>query len=75
MQDRDRAYENFRIQRLLFRVAAGLIEPYYKPWLFPQALEIAQRVIRPVEDGGKVAYAKDVDLREICNLALPHANS
>jgi type III restriction enzyme len=68
VQDRDRAYENFRIQRLLFRVAAGLIEPYSKPWLFPQALEIAQRVIRPVEEGGKVAYAKDVDPREICNL-------
>jgi type III restriction enzyme len=68
VQDRDRAYDNFRIQRLLFRVAAGLIEPYSKPWLFPQALEIAQRVIRPVEEGGKVAYAKDVDPREICNL-------
>lgn len=68
VHDRDRAYENFRIQRLLFRVAAGLIEPYSKPWLFPQALEIAQRVIRPVEEGGKVAYAKDVDAREICNL-------
>jgi type III restriction enzyme len=68
VQDRDRAYENFRIQRLLYRVAAGLIEPYSKPWLFPQALEIAQRVIRPVEEGGKVAYAKDVDSREICNL-------
>ncbi|MFZ0666638.1 MAG: hypothetical protein WAM97_12865, partial [Acidimicrobiales bacterium] len=68
VQDRDRAYENFRIQRLLYRVAAGLIEPYSKPWLFPQALEIAQRVIRPVEEGGKVAYAKDVDPREICNL-------
>jgi type III restriction enzyme len=68
VQDRDRAYENFRIQRLLYRVAAGLIAPYSKPWLFPQALEIAQRVIRPVEDGGKVAYAQDVDHREICNL-------
>jgi type III restriction enzyme len=68
VQDRDRAYENFRIQRLLYRVAAGLIAPYSKPWLFPQALDIAQRVIRPVEDGGKVAYAQDVDHREICNL-------
>lgn len=67
-QDRERAYENFRVQRLLFRVAAGLIEPYKKPWLFPQALRIAQRVIRPVGDGGKIDYADGVDPREICNL-------
>lgn len=68
VQDRERAYENFRIQRLLFRVAAGLIEPYGKPWLFPQALDIAKRVVRPVEEGGKVAYDQGVDPREICNL-------
>lgn len=67
-QDRERAYENFRIQRLLFRVAAGLLEPYGKPWLFPQALAIATEVIRPVEEGGKIAYADGVDLREVCNL-------
>ena len=68
VQDRDRAYENFRIQRLLFRVATGLIEPYQKPWLFPQALRIAQAVVRPVEEGGKIDYAPEVDHREICNL-------
>lgn len=67
-QDRERAYETFRIQRLMFRVAAGLIEPYEKPWLFPQALRVAHEVIRPIEDGGKVAYADGVDPREICNL-------
>lgn len=67
-QDRVRAYENFRVQRLLFRVAAGLIQPYEKPWLFPDALRIAQRVVRPVAEGGKVEYAPDVDPREICNL-------
>ena len=67
-QDRSRAYENFRIQRLLYRVAAGLIQPYEKPWLFPQALEIAQTMIRPVEDGGKIDYASGVDAREICNM-------
>jgi type III restriction enzyme len=67
-QDRERAYENFRVQRLLFRVAAGLIEPYSKPWLFPQALRIAKDVIRPVSDGGKIDYAEGVDPREICNL-------
>ena len=67
-QDRERAYENFRIQRLLFRVAAGLIAPYDKPWLFPQALRIATEAIRPIEEGGKVAYAPDVDPREVCNL-------
>jgi type III restriction enzyme len=67
-QDRSRAYENFRIQRLLFRVAAGLIAPYKKPWLFPQALRIAQEVIRPVSEGGKILYEPGVDPREICNL-------
>lgn len=67
-QDRSRAYQNFRIQRLLFRVAAGLIAPYQKPWLFPQALRIAEEVIRPVGEGGKIDYADGVDPREICNL-------
>ena len=67
-QDRERAYQNFRIQRLLFRVAAGLIEPYEKPWLFPQALKIAKDVIRPIELGGKISYDSQVDEREICNL-------
>jgi type III restriction enzyme len=66
--DRERAYENFRIQRLLFRVAAGLIAPYDRPWLFPQALDIAKQVLRPVSEGGKVDYAAGVDAREICNL-------
>lgn len=68
VHDRDRAYENFRIQRLLFRIAGGLIEPYNKPWLFPQALAIAQRVVRPVGQGGKIAYEEDVDPREVCNM-------
>jgi type III restriction enzyme len=67
-QDRERAYEHFRIQRLLYRVAGGLIEPYDKPWLFPQALRIAQSVVRPVEEGGKIAYAEGVDVREVCNM-------
>jgi type III restriction enzyme len=68
IQDRTRAYEHFRIQRLLFRVAAGLIQPYDRPWLFPQALDIASRIVRPVEEGGKIDYAQGVDHREICNL-------
>ncbi|MGW3353687.1 DEAD/DEAH box helicase [Nonomuraea rubra] len=68
VQDRERAYANFRTQRLMFRVAAGLIEPYGKPWLFPQALQIAQQVVRPVQNGGKIDYADSVDPREICNL-------
>jgi type III restriction enzyme len=67
-QDRERAYENFRLQRLQFRVAAGLIKPYDKPWLFPQAIRIAQRVIRPASEGGKIDYAPGVDQREVCNL-------
>lgn len=68
VQDRDRAYQNFRIQRLLYRVAAGLIEPYRKPWLFPQAIQIAQSVVRPVNEGGRIDYAPGVDPREICNM-------
>ncbi len=68
VQDRESAYRNFRIQRLTFRVAAGLIQPYGKPWLFPQALRIAQDVVRPVTDGGKIDYAPAVDPREICNM-------
>ena len=68
VQDRERAYENFRIQRLIFRVAAGLIEPYERPWLFPQAIKIAERVIKSIAEGGKIDYAPDVDHREICNM-------
>ena len=68
VQDRERAYQNFRIQRLIFRVAAGLIEPYERPWLFPQAMRIAERVIRPLSEGGKIDYAAEVDQREICNM-------
>lgn len=67
-QDREAAYANFRIQRLLYRVAAGLIQPYGKPWLFPQALDIATRTIRPVAEGGKIDYADGVDPREVCNM-------
>jgi type III restriction enzyme len=67
-QDRERAYQYFRIQRLLYKLAAGLIQPYNKPWLFPQALDIAQRVIRPLSEGGKIDYAPGVDEREICNM-------
>ena len=52
-------------------VAVGLIEPYNKPWLFLQALDIVRRVIRPVQEGGKIAYADGVDPREICNLRYP----
>lgn len=68
VQDRERAYRHFRLQRLHYRVAAGLIAPYDRPWLFPQALRIAEQVIRPVSQGGKVDYVGDVDPREICNL-------
>lgn len=67
-QDRERAYRNFRVQRLQYRVAAKLVEPYERPWLFPQALRIVQRAIRPVEEGGKIAYDEGVDRREVCNL-------
>jgi type III restriction enzyme len=68
VQDREKAYEHFRIQRLMYRIAAGLIQPFDRPWLFPQALEIAERIIKPVEEGGKILYEPNVDHREICNL-------
>lgn len=66
VQDREIAYQYFRRQKLLFRVAAQLVKPYERPWLFPQALQIADKVIRPVEEGGKVAFERGVDHREIC---------
>lgn len=62
-QHRERAYENFRIQRLAFRLAARLVEPYGRPWLFPQALNAVQRVLDT-----KIEYVGNVDHREICNL-------
>lgn len=68
IQDREKAYENFRLQRLYYRVASGLIAPYNRPWLFPQALQIAERLIMPISEGGKIDYAEGVDEREICNL-------
>ena len=67
-QNRDRAYESFRIQRIQFRLAQQIIAPYEKPWLFPQALQIVKRVIRPVAEGGKIDYADEVDHREITNM-------
>jgi type III restriction enzyme len=66
VQDREVAYQYFRRQKLLFRVAAQLVRPYDRPWLFPQALQIADRIIRPIEDGGKISYEPGVDHREIC---------
>lgn len=62
-QDRGRAYQNFRVQRLLYRVAARVIAPYDKPWLFPAALDIARRVV-----SSKVTYEPKVDPRELCNV-------
>lgn len=62
-QDRSRAYERFRLQKLLFRVAAQITKPYEKPWLFPQAVQIVKSVIE-----NKVIYEKGVDPRELCNL-------
>lgn len=63
VQDRSRAYERFRRQRLAFRLAALLVAPYDKPWLFPQAVKIVNDVI-----DRKVAYDDGVDERELCNL-------
>jgi type III restriction enzyme len=62
-QDRTRAYERFRLQRLVFRLSAQIIAPYEKPWLFPQAAKIVDEVL-----GGKVVYDEGVDRRELCNV-------
>lgn len=67
-QDRERAYESFRIQRIQFRLAQQIIAPYSKPWLFPQALQIVKDIVRPVSEGGKIDYADGVDHREITNM-------
>jgi type III restriction enzyme len=63
VQDRELAYERFRMQRLLFRVAAAVIQPYGKPWLFPDAVKIVQRVIDE-----RVVFDAGVDERELTNL-------
>lgn len=63
VHDRGIAYERFRIQRLLFRLAAAVIAPFEKPWLFPQALRIVKQVVDE-----KVSYGAGVDPRELCNL-------
>lgn len=66
-QDRTAAYESFRLQRLVFRLAADLIRDIGKgdkPWLFPQMAQIVRDVIAE-----KVVYAPGVkDQRELCNL-------
>ena len=66
-QDRRAAYENFRMQRLVFRLAADLvtdIDKRDKPWVFPQMAQIVRDVIAT-----KVEYAPGVkDERELCNL-------
>jgi type III restriction enzyme len=63
VQDRELAYERFRLQRLVFRVAALVVQPFGKPWLFPDALKIVRRVVDE-----KVVFEKGVDRRELCNL-------
>lgn len=67
-QDRQMAYERFRIQRLVFRVAAevtiNLNPDKPKPWLFPQVARIVKQVVEQ-----KVEYAPNLhDRRELCNL-------
>jgi type III restriction enzyme len=62
-QDRTRAYERFRLQRLVFRLAAQIVAPYEKPWLFPQAAKIVNEVLE-----NKVIYDAGVDRRELCNV-------
>jgi len=61
-QDRTKAYERFRLQRLVYRLAAQVVAPFERPWLFPQAVEIVRRVLME-----KVEYDFGVDPRELCN--------
>jgi type III restriction enzyme len=63
IQDRTRAYERFRLQRFVFRLAALVVAPYERPWLFPQAVKIVSRIIE-----SKIAYDDGVDERELCNV-------
>ncbi|MEJ7876115.1 MAG: DEAD/DEAH box helicase family protein [Solirubrobacterales bacterium] len=66
-QDRAAAYERFRMQRLVFRLAADLVtdlDGRDKPWVFPQLVKIVEQVVAT-----KVEYASGVrDRRELCNL-------
>jgi len=63
VQDKKVAYERFRLQRLTYRLAASVIEPFGKPWLFADAVRIVEQVVRE-----KVIYGKGVDPRELCNM-------
>jgi type III restriction enzyme len=63
IQDRSHAYERFRPQQLVFRLAALVVAPYERPWLFPQAVQLVNNVIER-----KVVYDDGVDKRELCNL-------
>jgi len=47
----------------VFRLAALLVAPYERPWLFPHAVKIVNEVITR-----KVVYDDGVDVRELCNL-------
>lgn len=65
-QTRNAAYEHYRPQRLVFRLAADLVaslDGKDRPWLFPQLVKIVQTAIEQ-----KVEYAVGVDRRELCNL-------
>lgn len=66
-QDRGAAYERFRMQRLVFRLAADLttdLDGREKPWVFPQLVKIVEQVV-----SSKVEYAPGVrDRRELCNM-------
>jgi type III restriction enzyme len=62
-QDRTAAYERFRTQSLLFRIASQMVNSLGKPWLFPQALKIAAEAV-----DRKVEFGSGVDERELCNL-------
>lgn len=62
-QDRNAAYERFRLQRLIFTVAAEVVERLGKRWLFPQVAQIVREVVE-----SRVEYAEGVDQRELGNL-------
>ena len=62
-QDREASYRRFRKQRLVYRVAAEIVNDLEKPWLFPQFAGLVSEVVE-----SRVEYEDGVDPRELGNL-------
>jgi type III restriction enzyme len=62
-QDREASYRRFRRQRLIYRIAAEIVNELGKPWLFPRFLALVNEVVEH-----RVEYEGGVDHRELGNL-------